>query len=255
MYLWKQWRESRILSALGLIGLLLLAALVAKGVVEMHVSVGFNGFSAFVIGIFYLQAVLIGCWAWLLGSMGVGKNLGEESGSFLFTRPRTRSWFLWHDWAFGMGLLAVVITVSGILFSILLHSSSAYTHMPASDMRFSQTGQSIHLIPLMLLIGFGVLLCTGLVYSLTYFSTIVVKRISGVILGAGIFTAYMVLRAMLHHYYPSVLLPSPVPAIFTGGNRQPLGISDHIALGLTLRTLLVIAFPVAAQLVLNRAEI
>ena len=262
MYLWKQWHESRILSALGLIGLLLFAALVTKGIVEIHSSVGrpahnsgANAFSVFVVGVFYVQAVLIGCWAWLLGSMGAGKNLGEESGSFLFTRPRTRAWFLWHDWAFGMGLLAAVITVSGILFSFIVHRAITYMHMPASDMFFPEFGQSIRLLPLMVISGFGVLLCTGLVFSLTYFSTIVVKRIGGVILGAGIFIGYLVLRAALHHYYPSVLLPSPVPPIFTVANHQPLGISDHIALGLMLRSLLVLAFPVGAQMILNRAEI
>jgi hypothetical protein len=262
MYLWKQWHESRILSALGLIGLLLLAVLVTKGIVTMNNThdgrLNSNGPDAIVgilVASFYVEAVLIGCWAWLLGSMGAGKNIGEESGSFLFTRPRTRAWFLWHDWAFGMVLLAMVTTVSGILFSILIHRAITFTHTPASAMYFPHTGIPMHLLPLMILIGIGVLLCTGLVYSLTYLSTIMVKRISGVILGAGIFVGYLVLRAVLHHYYPAVLLPSPLLGLFRIENHHFYGLPNHLALWIVTRALVVLAFPVAAQLVLNRAEV
>ncbi len=39
------------------------------------------------VPIFYVEAALIGFWGWLISSVGVGKNLGEDSGSFLLHAP------------------------------------------------------------------------------------------------------------------------------------------------------------------------
>ena len=40
------------------------------------------------------------------GSFGVGRDLGEGSGSFLFSRPRSRAFFVWSDWGYRHGATA-----------------------------------------------------------------------------------------------------------------------------------------------------
>jgi hypothetical protein len=257
MYLMKQWRESRIVSAVGLLGLVLLAVLIFKGIMKadsasMHPG-NHNNFAQFFIPTFYVQAVLISGWAWLLAGIGAGKNLGEESGSFLFTRPRTRAWFLWHDWGFGMALIAVVTLLSDLMFSVLCARLLRDMHLP-SAIQFSD-GNSIAWGSMMALIGVGVLLCAGLLYSLTYLTTIVVKRSSGVILGAAVFAGYLVLRALIAHYYPAVQLPAPALKLFNLHQHIFHGLSNHLALWISVRALFVLLFPAAALLVLNRAEI
>ena len=193
MYLWKQWHESRIISALGLMGLILLAVLVIKGVfvIDAHAgrSNGSSGLAQYFVFIFYLQAALIGCWAWLVGSIGAGKNLGEDSGSFLFTRPRTRAWFLWHDWAYGIVGITIVTALCDSLLTFFCYRVIAATHVPQAVIFFPSTGQSIDLLPMTLLVAAGVWLFAALVYSLTYASTIVAKRSSGVILARAALSA------------------------------------------------------------------
>jgi hypothetical protein len=261
MYLMKQLRESRIIAALALLGLLLLGALVAKGMFLVGARIGIgrgtpsSGLDQSFVFFFYLQAVLIGCWGWLLGSIGIGKNLGEDGGSFLLTRPRTRAWFIWRDWAYGMVWITGVTAVSEALLSVFcrLIIQSAGIH-PAA-IAFPLSGQSVPLLPMAVLTAAGVWLFAGLVYSFTYFSTIVARRSSGVILGAGSFVGYLVLRALIAHYFPAVQLPSPFLGLFDFQNNQVYGLSNHLALWITVRALVVLLFPVAAQIVLSRAEI
>jgi hypothetical protein len=258
MYLWKQWHESRIVSAVGLVGLLLLAVLITKGVlvIEAHPSGrnGSSGLAQFFVFTFYLQAVLIGGWSWLLASIGAGKNLGEDSGSFLFTRPRRRASFLWKDWAFGIALIALVTVLSNALFAVFVVRVAALTHAPYEAF-FPLYGTHVSFGSMVLLVATGVWLFASLVYSLTYASTIAAKRTSGVMLGAGLFVGYVVARVVIAHYYPSVQLPSPILSLFRFENHQVAGLSDHLGLWIAVRAAVVLPFPILAQWMLQKAEI
>lgn len=257
MYLLKQWRESRILSAIAALGL----ALLLFGVIKATIKIGDGhlegndprAFPVMFVALFYSEAVLIAFWGWLAGSIGAGKNLGEESGSFLFTRPRRRAWFLWNDWCFGMAQLALIILLANVIMGCFLSHIQRLMHI-SGPVRFGAYGNQIALITLLLLISVGALLFSGLVYSLTYFSTIVMKRMSGVLLGAGILVCYIVLRVTIDHYYPSAQLPNPIPNLFEFTRNGPT-LSDHVALSLAIRAVVMLLFPLAAQLILDRAEI
>ncbi len=80
-------------------------------------------------------------------------------------------------------------------------------HGPAA-VPLTYGGEPISVAVIMGLISVGVMLFAGLVYSLTYFSTIMIKRASGVMLGAGIIVAYLTLQGLIGHYFPSVHLPN-----------------------------------------------
>src|SRR5580698_10048841 len=103
MYLWKYWRESRIVFGVSMACLALLAFGLFRGVVRIEtndpnfVTAGPRGLMNVISAIPNLLAFPFAFLAWLMGSFGVGRDLGEGSGSYIFTRPRRRSWFLWHD--------------------------------------------------------------------------------------------------------------------------------------------------------------
>lgn len=256
MYLSKQWRESRILSAIAALGLILLLILATKGSIQMssaHVQgQNHNEIGGLFTALFYVEAALIAFWGWLAGGIGAGKNLGEESGSFLFTRPRSRSWFLWSDWSFGIAQIAAVVLLTNLMLGLLAARFLALMHTPGS-VQLNAHSQPIPLIALMLLISIGVLLFAGLIYGLTYFSTIVLKRASGVMLGAGIFVGYLVFRSVIEHYYPTIHIPDLIIDLFN--YRSFYGLSDHLGIAIATRAVLMMLFPLAAQVILDRSEI
>lgn len=262
MYLSKQWRESRYISGLAVLGLALLLLLVVKG----HIVIGNNENGQFrdgdrlgevLIPIFYVEAALIGFWGWLAAGIGVGKNLGEESGSFLVTRPRRRAWFLWNDWGFAMSQIVIIVVAANLMFGSLFRRLVMATQpqMQATDgIQLTPGSSPVPLAFVMLLISIGVLLFSGLVYGVTYLSTIVLQRAMGVVLGAGILLGYVILSGLLHHYY-SIHLPSLIPNLFHFENHAFTGLAGHLGISIVARAVVMLLFPIAAQLILDRAEI
>jgi hypothetical protein len=255
MYLSKQWRESRYITAVAVLGLVLLLYGVIKAALQIdpaHFNQNADDYTVIFVPIFYVEAALLGFWGWLIASIGAGKNLGEDSGSFLFTRPRPRAWFLWNDWGFALAQIALIMLLSnlmvGLLIARLLRVESALGRIHLAN------GYALQLSGTLLLIGVGALLFGGLVYSVTYFSTIVLKRAIGVMLGAGILVGYVILDGLLRHYY-AIHLPSLIPPLFDLRERGFHGLSDHLALSLVIRAVVVLIFPIAAQLILERSEI
>lgn len=260
MYLSKQWRESRILSVLAVLGLVLLLALVVKGAVAIDtvdfgkVRNNHGKFGDAFIPLFYVEAVLIGFWGWLIAGIGVGKNLGEDSGSFLLTRPHSRAWFLWSDWGYAMAQIAAIIVLANLMIGLLVAHILHLMHLPAA-IEFPEPGRSISVFAFMVILSVGVLLFAGLIYGLTYFSTIVLKRSIGVMLGAGILVAYLIISGLVHYYYPTIHLPNLIIPIF---QWEPLKLpfaSNNLALKMVARAAVMMAFPVAAQFILDRSEI
>lgn len=261
MYLLKQWRESRILTGLAILALALLLIGAIKGHVTFdaawaqhpHPQRVMDGTFAFTIGILYAEAVLVSFWGWLAGGIGAGKNLGEDSGSFLFTRPRRRAWFLWNDWGYAMAQIAAIILLTNLIFGFWVERILASLHSPWV-FNIGSSAAPIPLLAVFLLISIAVLLVAGLVYSISYFSTIVLKRTAGVMLGAGILLGYLILRGVIHHYY-GVELPSLIMRVFDFGHHSFHGIAGSLGLSIAARTLVMLAFPFAAQLILDRSEI
>lgn len=259
MYLLKQWRESRILSILAALALALLLALVVKAgmainAVHFHNQSNQGGFGELFVPLFYIEAALVAFWGWLIAGIGAGKNLGEGGGSFLFTRPRRRAWFLWSDWGYAMAQIAIILTLANLMLGLLLAHILHLMHMPAA-VPLTDGGEPIPLAVIMVLVSVGALLFAGLIYGLTYFSTIILKRAAGVMLGAGILVAYLILQGLVHHYYPSVHLPNLIMGLFDFNHHAFYGFSGDLAVQIAARAAVVMAFPVAAQLLLDRSEL
>ena len=118
MYLWKCWRDTRVVLAASL---LCIAALFVFGL-RQNVILDRGPFE-FVPNIFPfllgVQAFPLSFVAWLLGSFGVGRDLGERSGSYVFTRPKSRAYFVWCDWGVGMAQLLPIVALLNLLHGLL----------------------------------------------------------------------------------------------------------------------------------------
>lgn len=252
MYLWKYWRESRILFG---VSLLVIAGLL---VAVLRERFGMNGIpsepsmsqlATFWVVFLNLQSFPLCFVAWMFGSFGVGRDLGEHSGSFIFSRPRKRAQFVWQDWGFGLlQVLVIDICLNLVIWlqfhRVLSRGSIAWNHQGIG-------------IPISLFWGrtcIAAILLTALVFSLTYFSTIVLKNARGVFLSAGALIGYLVLGMVIRHYWPGVELPGLLLRMVSFTNHTAV-VVDHLGVSIAIRAGIVLLFPIAAQFVLERADI
>src|SRR5271170_5931559 len=124
MYLWKYWRETRITFGVSLTVIALLLLIVLKGHAVVTTSGGgptLDKLPKILVVLLIVQSVPLGFLGWILGSFGVGRDLGEGSGSFVFTRPGSRTSFVWRDWAFGMAELLIVTVFLNLVLGLQLY--------------------------------------------------------------------------------------------------------------------------------------
>ena len=198
MYLWKYWRESRITFAVGmaLVGLMLWAVLKALG----HVQPEGNSAQIYMVmdGLLMLPLGFLGL---RYGSFGVGRDLGEGCGSFVFSRPRSRAFFVWSDWSFGMAqLLSIVIAANSVLLLTLHRIAPGSGHVLVF-------GVPVTLFSVFCLHCTAGLLFAGLLFGLTYFSSVLLKN-RGLLLSLGILLAYLIAKSVAKHYWPESTCPT-----------------------------------------------
>jgi hypothetical protein len=265
MYLWKYWRESRILFGMSMLGIAVLAWLVLKG--TWHISLGQSDsgmpdprrdIPKILMASLYLQVPVSAFLAWVMGSFGVGRNLGEDSGSYLLTRPRRRYWFLWRDWGFGFLQLVFVIVLANLLIGYLVHRLLGAGGGPLNGSVMLR--DVVSPVPLAVVTGLNCLAMiafAGLIFGITYFSTICMKHARGVMLGAGIVLGYLILSAVVRHYWPAIELPNLLMRVFQTSpvSNEPVNLSEHAGLTLAVRAVVMMLFPVGAQMILERSEI
>ncbi len=256
MYLWKYWRETRIAFCASLFVIALLLLLVLKGHGVVTTSGGGPSVSQLpqvLVVLLIVQSVPLGFLGWILGSFGVGRDLGEGSGSFVFTRPRSRASFVWRDWGFGMAELLIVTVLLNLVIGLELYRIFA-AGGATSQGGALLTSPAVSPVLSASLTCFASFLLTGLIFSLTYFSTILIKSSKGTMLGAGALLGYVILKAVVTHYWPSVDLPGLLPDLPLLA-RTLSGIAGPLWLSLALRTAVVLLFPFAAQVVLEKTDL
>jgi hypothetical protein len=257
MYLWKYWRESRITFFVGLalVGLLLWSLLKlpvgypGRGVIGYsHNGVALNPAQPIppqiylvITSILTLPLALLGL---LFGSIGVGRDLGEGSGSFLFSRPRKRAFFVWSDWAYGMAqLLLLVLAANAVL-------AFGYYRIAPEGGPALISGEPVSMASIFVLHCLAGLLLTGLIFGLTYFTSVAVKS-RGVLL----IVAYLVAKQVVKYYWPDSTLPDLTLSEFSMSHSMIVGFAGNLGLSIALRTALALAFPVATQLLLQQRDI
>ncbi len=107
MYFWKCWRDTRSFFIVFLIIAAIVMPVAAVVCLGTHLVADF-GTSAFstTFGLI-LMAVALG-----LGAIGAIHEFAENTAHFLFTKPRSRAYFVWAGWAVGFAELLAVATVN-----------------------------------------------------------------------------------------------------------------------------------------------
>lgn len=265
MYLWKCWRESRWIFGIALVCVLILFLLTlyawpkpritissavssGHGVVQRQtkqVSIKPELTVRNSAGLwFYLQVMPIALLAWFLGGKGVGRNLGEGSGNFLFTRPRSRRRLVWTEWCVGIGELAVIILLVNLVYA-------EEVYRIRGDLGLATSGQQ--LLAYTALLCAASVLATGLVYAITYCFTAIVGHARGAIFAGGCLVAYPIIGKILHHFWRGVQFPSLIPHVAHQAGTPLLGIAPWQP-QMLVRAALVLACVFLSQEVLQRGD-
>ena len=254
MYLWKYWRESRITFAVGLllVGLLLWAVLKIHlgGLHRLPGDVSKQNLAQLYLVIAAPLTLLVGFLGLRFGSFGVGRDLGEGSGSFLFSRPRTRAFFVWSDWVYGMTQLLLIVLAANAMLAWAIHRIAPDTAV------ILMSRQPVSMLAIFCLHCTSGLLLAGLIFGLIYFSSVLARR-HGVQLAIGAVLTFEFFKPVVQHYWPQIILPNftLTEFSFTLSPTMPAGFADHLGLSIALRAALALAFPIAAQLLLQQRDI
>ncbi|MGA7156474.1 MAG: hypothetical protein WBY53_06495 [Acidobacteriaceae bacterium] len=239
MYLWKYWRESRITFASSFAVALLLCALIF---IDIFPDPTFMRSPALIVPLIFL--------AWRFGSFGIGRDLDDNCGSYLFTRPRSHSFFVWRDWGFGLAQLTVIAIALNVLIALAGQMQNAAEH------HTNPTPSSLSLPAVIALNCVTDLLIVALVFGTTYLCTVLLK-LKGLIFAAGILLSYpLCVVLIVKHYWPTVHLPNLIlTAFIRSANGTITHLADHLALSIAARAAIPLLFPFAAILLLQRRDV
>ncbi|HKN76574.1 MAG TPA: hypothetical protein VJW94_15450 [Candidatus Acidoferrum sp.] len=229
MYFWKCWRDTRSFFVVFLIIAAIVMPVAAVVSLGSHLVEDF-GPSAFLstFGLI-LMAVALG-----LGAIGASHEFAENTAHFLFTKPRSRAYFVWVGWAVGFAELMAVAAVNFLAgWATLAHYSKNPFH---STLNGSLAAQNF-LDPLISCIW---------VYCLTYSLTALLRNgLKG--LGASMAIVFgLPFFAAAVRWRWHIELP-----LFPG---LPLG-SLPLAISNIIWILIAMLFVLAAQLIVERTEI
>jgi ABC-type transport system involved in multi-copper enzyme maturation permease subunit len=245
MYLWKSWRDARLSVLIYLIPMLVVIG-VSLRYAPVHIGDHYQSAEGFMSALLDPWAGLLAIVAWAIGGDGIGRAIGDGSGAYVLTRPRSRRFFLWCDAGFSLGLLTVIASATLLLFALALKLHVIDVRL--SDLKTARLA--------FLLIPLCTVVYAGLVYSTTYLCTLLIPmpglaRVSSVL----VFLTYALLRALSNQWFTFLhaFLPSWQVKPF------PDALSSDPAPGLWLsvggRMLAIFLMLLVAQFVLERREI
>ena len=173
-----------------------------------------------------------------MGASGPGEEFKERTADFLLVRPRRRSYWVWTGWSVG------VLELSAMAFLAVATTFGTMTYLTGHVQTWRPLATAVPLA-----------LGGAVAYGLTYFMTVVARNgQQGLSYGFGIFFINLLLPAAAS-YYSNVNLPS-IFEFTLGACRWVAGTSRVFPTGsLVLWIAVALAFPFAAQLLLERAEV
>jgi len=243
MYLWKCWYDTRS-AFLAFVGLVVAAGgfyhMVARDWLRWKSSGGLGlpggAWEQGASSLLLLLLFLIPLAGFVLGALGVGSEFAKQTLPFLFTRPRSRRYFLWSSWAVGAGeaLLLLAITI--------------FVHGMRPAVASSQIRQYSVAVLLQAFVLVGVV--SLLLYSITFFFTVLLRKeqhgTNAAVAAVFIYTAAAVAMNML--------LEIKVPLfweLYSGALREDLAFPvAKVVVWLAVTLLLAIA----SGVLLERAE-
>jgi len=248
MYFWKCWRDGRSRFTLYLIVVPVTCVLftIILATQGPFITVGKRGpvsggaqlwsqVATIILGGVVSLIILLA--ALTLAVASIGEEYKEKTLDFLLTRPRPRRYWVWTCWSVG------VCEILGLVFAGVVGTFGALTYVSG----YVYTWRLL-VTTLPLFVG------AVAVYSLTYLLTMLTRSSErGLSYGLGIL--FIDLFLPLAGDYWHVHLPS-VMSLMHAGCGWATSNSVAFPLGnLVLYIVVALAFPLAAQLVLERAEV
>ena len=227
MYLWKCWRETRLFCIAFLIIAAAIMPVTAAASVGTHFMEEFGG----IVFTSAMATILIGMALWL-GVISALHGFDDRTVQFLFTKPRSRTSFLWIGWAIGCAELLGVGLVNIVAGWLTL---SIYSSHPLSSKVFGSLATEDH----------GAFIVMSLFsYSLTYACTAVLRNgVNGLAASMGSGIAYDIV-ALVARWRWNIQVPFPI---------ERMGSLPHVLSNL-LWMVIGLCFVLAAQLIVERAE-
>jgi hypothetical protein len=71
----------------------------------------------------------------------------------------------------------------------------------------------------------------------------------------GVIVAYEIAGSVVNHYWPTITLPNLTLSGFSVSHAMIIHYADHLGLELAVRWAVVLAFPIAAQLLLQQRDV
>jgi hypothetical protein len=133
MYFWKCWRDTRSFFVVFLIIAAIVMPVAAVVCLGTHLVEDFGTTAFSTTFALILMAVALG-----LGAIGAIHEFADKTAHFLFTKPRSRAYFVWVGWVVGFSELLAVATVNFLAGQATLsrysknpYHSALYGSMPA----------------------------------------------------------------------------------------------------------------------------
>ncbi|HKN26266.1 MAG TPA: hypothetical protein VJX72_15565 [Candidatus Acidoferrum sp.] len=203
-----------------------------------------------------------------LGSRSVGTEVGGEGGDFLMTRPRSRKYFVWVGWTVGLAEIAILLAVTALvaLAALYYEGGAIWRHMPVAThfgpVTQSPTGgQAVNISLLLTVVDIPLLLASVaviaiVVHGLTYFLSVLTRSgrravTYSLVLILAFWTCANLLDRWGHFSLPNIATISLYRTHLQGPPIWYLAPELQLIGWLVLA----VAFPVAAQRVLERSDI
>jgi ABC-type transport system involved in multi-copper enzyme maturation permease subunit len=239
MYLLKCWRDTRsrfiffliVIAAVGVFSTIIDGPtdVQTRGVVHLWSDV------ADVLGVYCSILALLAALS--LAAPSIGQEFKEQTLGFLLTRPRRRRYWIWTCWVVGACELGLVIFIAVVATfgTVSFVSGRVYTWR-------------------LLVATLPIFIGTVAVYSLTYLLTVLTRSSEqGINYGMGILVADLVLPIVGRYWHIHL---SSVGSFILAGCEWTTSHNLAFPFGkLIIYAVVALAFPLAAQLVLERAEV
>ncbi len=240
MYLWKYWRDTRVRF------IILLMLVAAIWLLQLHrraypiaTVLYWEDFTTNLRTFLFLPCLL----ALGLGISGPGDEFAQRTADFLFTRPRTRRYFIWASWA--AGALQILAIVSVYVLAAFL--AAVYVSRTVYTWKF-------------LALILPVFLVCIVAYSIICFMTALLRSgQKGYASGLVFIAFYLALNPLLQIRW-SINLPYPSGvgrpfAYLVRGAHAPAPVFHFPVAGVVGWTLFAVACPLLGQLYLERREV
>jgi hypothetical protein len=183
----------------------------------------------------------------VLGFRNIGTNISKGLGDFLLTRPRSRAYFVWAGWASGIAeVVCIVISMILLVVAILYQENGPFWRSLSTNVMIDQQAMTVDVS----LLVASVLIFAVVAYSATYFVEVLTRGRSSILVLCLLFLYNSFTRrpGWIHSHLPSLLV-RPYYAVI------PEHLHSVEIYALIAWTLCALAFPIAAQIVIEHFDV